>query len=123
MLFLAKIRWLIDFLLFWLPSTWLTINKFLSFGFLHVRYAYHEYHHPSVGWIWTDGRNGVVEWNGGFYGGMYKISEYGVDDGYSDYFYYIGASFFRGVRIIVNIVSETFYILGNAGKVHLEPYS
>ncbi len=77
------------------------------------------YHSPSVGWIWTTGNNGVVQWNQSFYGNIgtsyFLPPALGV---------YTGATGFTGFRISGFFV--TYFMFGIASHVKLgssPPYS
>jgi hypothetical protein len=54
------------------------------------------YTHPSEGWIWTNGTNGIKEWNGTLRG---KIREFTIEQMYMGDVYQIGASGFCGIKI------------------------
>jgi len=65
---------------------------------------------PAVGWIWTDGLNGIQEWNGSFYGNYYDICW--DANGLYDIHEMAGASGFTGIKV------EDFY-LGYALRVRI----
>jgi hypothetical protein len=68
----------------------------IQFGYVSDPFEAHPKQIPSKGWIWTNGSNGIVEYNGTFFGQIYYITQYGFP---YDYYYHIGATNFLGIKI------------------------
>jgi hypothetical protein len=73
---------------------------------------------PSVGWLWTDGRDGIQEFNGKFLGG---ISEFFVSGGIATDSYWIGVKGFRGTMVTDSTTGITS-IDGRAIEVKIYKY-
>ena len=92
------------------------LNRATSFlGILTFGNCIHQWegpaiHEPAVGWIWTDGSNGIQEWNGSFYGNYYDICW--DANGLYDIHEMAGASGFTGIKV------EDYY-LGYALRVKI----
>lgn len=73
---------------------------------------------PGSGWVWTNGSNGIVTWDGNLWG---LISKYWVNIFlYEDICYFIGAEDFTGIRII-SLSDGMDYFFGSASHVKLGP--
>ena len=118
----AQLRWLIQLIFFWLPTTWIQVFKFLGFGVKIIEEGHWPEYKPAVGWVWTNGVNGVVEWQGKFFGAIKETGDLDPFSGTETY-WYIGANNFKGLYITTDIFEFDSYITGNARKVHIEPYS
>jgi hypothetical protein len=82
----------------------------LSFGYLGQNPYYHW---PSKGHVWTKGNNGVVEWEGEFFGNIGYIQRYGQKR-------YVGANAFNGLFIENEEYPwKPVYFLGNAEQVRM----
>ncbi len=67
-------------------------------------------YHPCSGWIWTQGTNGVMAWEGSFYGDI-KPNE--GTSGFRKRIYCTGATGFSGIKIWKG---SGFFLLGHALK-------
>ncbi len=63
----------------------LSIGKSISFGHQNWHFELGGEFYPSKGWIWTNGSNGVKQWDGSFFGQISRVEEYwnGCSDRYS----------------------------------------
>jgi hypothetical protein len=80
-------------------------------------YNDNEYH-PSVGWVWTNGSNGVVKWNGTLYGDLGSVKVW--EDGWlrETYYVYKGVIDFEGLWIDSRFYNHEYFI-GNAEHVKI----
>jgi hypothetical protein len=68
--------------------------------------------HPAVGWVWTEGDNGVIGWDGSYYGNL----------GWKEFFIFwdtfIGGVNFTGVRMkFLNPIFMQSYYFGRVDRV------
>jgi len=68
----------------------------MQFGYVSNPFEANPIRIPSKGWVWTNGSNGIIEYNGTFFGQIYYIIQYGFP---YDYYYQIGATDFLGIKI------------------------
>jgi hypothetical protein len=91
-------------------------GKIGSISFGTYDKCYSPYYVPSEGWVWTDGTNGVVKWNGSFYGARGERQFYGPT--YESLVWvFDGVTNFEGLWIDRWFVPPCY--LGNAEHVNL----
>ncbi len=85
------------------------IGGIITFGFSFFYDPwYGNTYTPSKGWVFTSGQNGIIKWNGTFYGSLEK-----------DFFgLFVGATGYTGIKIWFPLNT---YFLGFASKVKLDP--
>jgi len=90
----------------------ISTDEFIIFGSSYVN-GFDFSHSPSVGWINTNGSNGIVNWEGSLRGriGVYIPMAYTTA--------YIGATGFNGIKLSFR---EKSYYLGRAEHVSLGSY-
>ena len=71
--------------------------------------------YPAEGWIWTQGLNGELSWNGTYYGTVRQLRS----PIYAYYTYYIGAVGFLGVTLTRD--DGKLYILGSTMRLQIAP--
>ena len=91
-----------------------SIGSIVTFGIRTWSPGYHVYYYPAYGWIHTNGKNGVKNYSGWFYGQIFTF-----DSGFTWTAYYIGIVGFTGIRIFSFSVDDINYYLGFALKVHV----
>jgi hypothetical protein len=87
----------------------------LTFGHTVHIHEHNDEHNPSEGWVWTNGTEGTIYWEGKLYGRIKTL--YGDSSSVYYYDYYTGATNFRGLKFRVNL--DTFIIAGYADHVKL----
>ena len=71
--------------------------------------------YPAEGWIWTQGINGELSWNGTYYGTIKQLKS----PIYAYYTYYIGAVGFLGLTLTRD--DRKLYILGSTMRLQIAP--
>ncbi|MCK5260601.1 MAG: hypothetical protein KAJ44_00295 [Thermoplasmatales archaeon] len=114
--------WIKAVIFIWCPLSWITALKNLAFGYSIDEMGWPTDYEPSLGWIHTDGLNGVLTWEGKFFGTIKKINPPSFVAGW-DIYYHLGATFFIGFKIITHISwYYESYIMGRAFRVELESF-
>jgi hypothetical protein len=83
----------------------------------HVQSILYDYvYYPSKGWVWTNGSNGVVKWNGTLYGDFGSVNVW--EDNWYTYYVYKGVNDFEGLWIDSRFYNHVYFI-GNAEHVKI----
>jgi len=117
------------FLLIFLPTLFIDVffphlydsrtNGNMTFGVYIHNFEHDDVDHPSEGWVWTDGSNGVIKWEEPVYGQIktIRVGDENWDIIYYDY--YVGAVDFKGIKL--RSLEGSFFI-GRASHVALDPF-
>jgi len=95
----------------------LSIRKSISFGHQNWHFELGGEFYPSKGWIWTNGSNGVKQWDGSFFGQISRVEEYW---GPIVLTYCVGTTEFKGI-MIYPLSSGNDFFLGTASHVAVGP--
>ncbi|MCK5030916.1 MAG: hypothetical protein KAR64_05575 [Thermoplasmatales archaeon] len=84
----------------------LSIGGFVTFGYRTSDPAQNHYY-PSQGWVWTNGLNGIKDWNDTFVGDVWFINSYYPPQVTK---YYVGALGFTGIKIGGGLNRDAFFL-------------
>jgi len=84
----------------------LCVGSFVTFGY-RTSDPVQNHYYPSEGWVWTNGLNGIKEWNGTFVGDIWFFNSYYPPEVTK---YYVGAVGFTGIKIGGGLNRDAFFL-------------
>jgi len=123
-LIFQRLRWILGKIFFWFPLFWVKFLKNLALGATYEHAGWSKDYYPSEGWIFTAGLNGIVTWEGRFFGEIREVVEsyISVMDYYEN-IWYTGIILFTGLQIYTDVFKGESFIIGGALLVNLGLYS